>query len=82
MINIVFALCVLCYFIITKAPKIKIVLSSILLSGTLAGMGIMLMIPRLFYVANEFENYQKVNFNSLHDLVISVVANGLQIAGI
>ena len=42
----------------------------------------MLMIPRLFYVANEFENYQKVNFNSLHDLVISVVANGMQIAGI
>lgn len=82
LINIVFAFCVLCYFLVTKATKIKIVLSSIWFGGTVAGMGIMLLIPKLFYVANEWENYQKVNFNSLHDLVISVVANGMQIAGI
>lgn len=42
----------------------------------------MLMIPKLFYIANEWESYQKVNINSLHDFIISIVANGMQIAGI
>lgn len=82
LINIVFACCVLVYFIKTKAKKSTIVLSSLWLSGTIIGMSIMLLIPKLFYVSNEWDNYQKVNVNSLHDFVISVVANGMQIAGI
>ena len=82
LINIVFAFCVFCYFIKTKAEKMKTVLSSLWLGGTVAGMGIMLIIPKVFYIANEWENYQKVNINSLHDLVISIIANSMQIAGI
>ena len=82
LINLVLAFCVLCYLIKSKAEKIKIVASSVWLGGTAIGIAFMFMIPKLFYIANEWEDYQKVNVNSLHDLVISIVANGMQIAGI
>ena len=82
LINIVFAFCVLSYLIKSKAEKIRIVAASVWLGGAVTGMALMFMIPKLFHIANEWEDYQKININSLHDFVISIVANGMQIAGI
>lgn len=82
LINIVFAFCVLCYLVKSKADRIKVIATSAWLGGTVIGAALMFMIPKLFYVANEWEAYQKVNIHSLHDLIISIVANSMQIAGI
>ena len=82
LINIVFAFCILCHYVKTKEPKQKLTAASIWLGSAIIGMIFMLMIPNLFCITNEFENYQKVNVRSLHDLLISIIANGMQIAGL
>lgn len=82
LINIMFAFCALCYFIKTKAERSKIISSLVWLGGTVIGMGIMVILPKLFYVADEWENYQKLNLGSVHDLMVSVISNAMYIAGI
>ena len=82
LINIMFAFSVLCYFIKTKAERSGIISSFVWLGGTVIGMGIMVIIPKLFNVADEWENYQKLNIGSVHDLMVSVISNAMHIAGI
>ncbi len=52
------------------------------LTSNLAGGGIMYLIPHIFYVPNEFEDYQKLNLFSLNSFLNSIKGNSLQIAGI
>lgn len=43
----------------------------------------MFMIPKLFYVKNEWENYQKsVDITNLKSFIVGILANGMQISGI
>lgn len=50
--------------------------------GTLAGLVLMLAIPRLFYTAgNRVESYRSVNLGSLAQLVFSAAKNTIQLCG-
>lgn len=50
--------------------------------GTLVGLALMLLIPRLFYTAgNRVETYRSLNLGSLLGLVYSVARNGIQLCG-
>ena len=80
MINCMFAFCVLCFFIKIKAEKSKIIAAFVWLTGTVLGIGIMIMIPKLFYVPNEWENYQKLNIGSINELMVSIAGNAMHIA--
>lgn len=82
LINLVYSLCVLIYYVKTDVDKSKKITSIVWFIGTVIGIGIMFLIPQIFYVPNEWETYQKININNIHDLVISVIANGMQISGI
>lgn len=82
LINMVFSLVILAFFAKTKVKKEKIMSASVWFAGTVVGLGLMFSIPKLFYVANEWENYQKVNIDSFHNLWVSVISNGMQISGI
>lgn len=81
-INVLFSLSVLIFYLKTNVEKHKIVSALIWFLGTVIGIGIMFLIPKLFYVHNEWANYQKININTFHELFISIIANGMQISGI
>lgn len=50
--------------------------------GTLAGLGLMLLIPRMFYTAgNAVESYRSLNLGSVRTLVYSVAKNAIQLFG-
>lgn len=50
--------------------------------GTLAGLVLMLAIPRLFYTAgNRVETYRSLNLSSLSRLILSVAKNTIQLCG-
>ena len=82
LINVVFASCILYSLLKSKADKSQILSAKLWLIGTIIGSVIMFLIPKLFYITNDWENYQKVNLGSMHELIVSVVGNGMQIAGI
>lgn len=83
LINTVLAFVMLIYFIKENSNKQKINKAFIWFIGTAVGMSIMFMIPKLFYVKNEWENYQKsVDITNLKGFIVGILANGMQISGI
>ena len=47
--------------------------------GTFIGLVIIFLEPHFFTISTDFENYQKLNIGNLHDLMISVLSNAMQI---
>lgn len=83
LINTVLAVVTLIYFIKENCNKQKINKAFIWFVGTAVGMAIMFMIPKLFYVKNEWENYQKsVDITNLKGFIVGILGNGMQISGI
>ncbi|MBQ5851832.1 MAG: hypothetical protein IIW54_13630 [Lachnospiraceae bacterium] len=81
-INLLFSLNVLIFCLKTNAEKHKITSALVWFLGTVIGIAIMFFIPKVFYVHNEWENYQKININTIRELLVSIIANGMQISGI
>lgn len=81
-INVLFSLSVLIFCLKTNAEKYKVTSALVWFLGTVIGIAIMFFIPKVFYVHNEWENYQKININTIQELFISIIANGMQISGI
>lgn len=83
LINTVLSFVTLIYCIKENSNKHKINKAFIWFIGTAVGMAIMFMIPKLFYVKNEWENYQKsVDITNLKRLIVGILGNGTQISGI
>ena len=47
--------------------------------GTLSGLLIIFLVPHFYTTVTGFENYQKLNLGDFHGLLISIVANTMQI---
>ena len=82
LINIVCACCVFVFFYKVQKDRPQLISSIIWLGGAIIGAIIMFAIPKMFYITSDWVNYQKVNLGSLHELIISIVGNGMQIAGL
>lgn len=77
-INVVMA--VVCLFHSVRHCRDKISLNIVWVCGTIIGMIIMFLIPKLFCVFNEFEGYQKLNLHGVRELIISIVSNAMFIS--
>ena len=78
-INIMSAIVILVFYTMEKKNR---TMPIIWLTGAILGVIVLFMIPKLFYVPNEWENYQRFNLDSIRDLAGSVFVNAINIGDV
>lgn len=76
LINFTLVCCIMGYCIKSKR---NIIPGLFCWFGTLSGLLIIFLVPHFYTAVTGFENYQKLNLNDFHGLLISIVANTMQI---
>lgn len=79
-VNLLLALCAAALCIRSRRAELKPCL--LWLGSTAIGLGIMLLLPKIFYVPGNYaDSYRSLNLDSITSLVISAAKNGIKLAG-